>query len=137
MGGFMKRTITQHGASRKAAGHFDVSLILFFLSIEFGRIANQGGLDLILVGAAVFATIGFSAFSQEDSGRCRVGSIASGLWLATFASIIGFVWSLSIGSTLPQYLGQVPLALVCISTVFSLLMHFGRFLRPQFRHAEA
>ena len=133
----MKRIITQHGASKRAAGYFDVTLILFFLSIEFGRIANRGGLDLLLVGAAVIATIGFSAFSNGGSGKRRVGPIASGFWLATFASIIGFAWNLSIGTTLPKYLGQVPLALVCLSTVFSILMQFGRMQRPQFRHAEA
>lgn len=107
----------------------DTTFVLFFLSMEFGRIATGWSFDLILMGITMLA-VGALPYYLLSEDRPEFGVwLAGRAWITAFAIAIGVLFNQAVGGILPEMLRFAPMSLLIVSAMLSCQVQFYRALK--------
>lgn len=107
---------------------FDTSFVLFFLSMEIGRMGSFFTLDgILMVGAlAAVMTMPFLLTGGDNTGFGNW--LAGRSVIAGFGVVTGIAYAAGTGTLLPEFFSFVPFMLLIIASMISVFMTFSSLL---------
>lgn len=111
---------------------FDTTFVLFFLALEFGRTVESFTFDAVLLLITMLMVIVLPYFVTSDAGRCGfVRWLGGRSSIALFAVLLGFAFSQTIGTVLPEALRFLPMTLLILAAMLGCLVQFYGLTRPR------
>jgi hypothetical protein len=103
----------------------DTTVVLFFLSMEYGRSNRMFSMDsiLIMITMAMLATLPYflpSRFEKPQFGNWLIGRTA----LAMFGVVLGVFYKQSIGVNLSESMRFLPMTFLIIASIASCYVQF-------------
>lgn len=108
----------------------DTAIVLFFLSIEYGRSASMFSMDSILIAITMSMLVVLpyflpSRFEKPQFGNWLIGRTA----LALFGVVLGVFFKQSIGVTLPMSMRFAPMTFLILASMVSCYIQFYGLMR--------
>jgi len=109
---------------------FDTTFILFFLSVEFGRIVAEFSFDVVLVALTLAMVAVLPYFLQMPENRPGMSKWLTGRMLVAFlGSSAGVGLDQAVGRLFPESIRFAPLALLIAAGIASSFLQFYGLMR--------
>src|ERR1043166_7032728 len=117
--------ITDKAEGYLSMAGIDTTVVLFFLSMEYGRSNRMFSMDsiLIMITMAMLSTLPYflpSRFEKPQFGNWLIGRTA----LAMFGVVLGVFYKQSIGVNLSESMRFLPMTFLIIASIASCYVQF-------------